>query len=298
MRSIGLLALLALLALARPTAAGKPSADTVETYARQLEDGDGYKVRLSAAMWLARTHDPRAIKAMIRAVQVEPVRSVRRVAAVSLGKMVNASTPERLRARAREALAVAAERDRDSKVRGNARQALARLARLPGASAAKKRASGVFVHIGKPTDLTRTAPKPLPAHLRKTVARTLHEQVPDYLLRWPTGRPPTQGELTSSDTRGYFVGASVMKFQVKRMGQGAEVRCSVAMFVNPWDGSDSQEKWSEKEAASATGSGKVMSAFTKRGIAQAKCDCVLAVAEQMTTREVVPFLERLVDARQ
>ena len=294
MRSIGLLALLALLALARPAAAGKPSGDTVETYVRQLEDGDAYKVRLSAALWLARTNDPRAIKAMIRAVQVEPVRAVRRVAAVSLGKMVEASTPERLRERAREALGIAADRDRDRRVRRNARRALARLARLSGASSARKGATGVFVHIGKPTDMTGTAPKPLSKYLRRAVARALQERVPDYRVRWPTGRPPTQEELARENTRGYFVGASVMKFRVKRMGDGAEVRCAVAIFVNRWEGRDMQEKWSEKEAASATGSGKVMSAFTRRGIYQAKCDCVLAVAEQMTTREVVPFLRRLV----
>jgi len=37
----------------------------------------------------------------------------------------------------------------------------------------------------------------------------------------------------------------------------------------------------------------VIGSSTPSGIASAKRDCVLAVAEQITARQVVPFLQRL-----
>lgn len=304
MRSVVLVALATLLVLGGPALADRSAKrrseqDHVATNVRHLEDSDAYKLRLSAALSLSKSNDPRAIKAMIRAVQVEPVRSVRRVAALSLGKMVDGSTAGELREDAVRALRIAVERDRDSKVRRNAKRSLARIDRLP--TPARSRRSGaarVFVHLGKPKDLTKTGPAALPDELQTAVSRALRTHAPEYRLRWPTGGVPTQAQLKQYEARGYFVGASVVKFRVTRQGNAAEVQCSVSMHVSAWQGRDVQEKWSEQEAASATGSGKVMSAATKSGVAKAKCDCVLAVAEQMTEREVVPFLRRLVASQE
>jgi HEAT repeat protein len=303
MRAVCLVALMALFALGQPALADRrtgqrSNGDRVAANVRQLEDGNGQKVRLSAALWLARTRDPRAIKAMVRAVQVEPVRAVRRVAAVSLGKMVDEGTPGDLRDQAVKALHMVAERDRDSKVRRNARESLARIERLP-APAGTRRPGGarVFVHVGKPKDLTKTGPDVLPRYLHDRLVKSLRKHAPEYRLRWPGGGLPTQADLQQHEAQGYFVGASVVKLRVQRLGNGAEVQCSVAMHVNAWKGSDTLEKWSEQEAASATGNGKVMSAYTPKDIDKAKCECVLAVAEQVTERQVVPFLRRLVAAQ-
>ena len=68
------------------------------------------------------------------------------------------------------------------------------------------------------------------------------------------------------------------------------------MRIAPWTGNDGGEKWEANKAASASGSAKAQTGNSQREIDGGVRDCLEAVAEDVTTRQVVPFLKRLAQA--
>ena len=81
-----------MLALAVVAALAAPArADKVDDLVRDLKTGSDYKVRLSAALSLAKLGDKRAIPAFVIALN-DKDKTVRGAAAVSLGKLVDAAT--------------------------------------------------------------------------------------------------------------------------------------------------------------------------------------------------------------
>jgi HEAT repeat protein len=267
--------------------AGTARADKVDLLVKQLARGN-YKLRLSAALKLSRFRDERAVAAMVRALRRDDRNTIRRVAALSMSRMVDESLPVSLRKRAIAALKRARSKDRDKKVRENAAASLKKLDGLGSNPNAK-----VFLHIGKPADLTRSAPRDAPRRMHLAVRRTLRSHAPKYAQDWPTGKLPTKRELERKGAKAFFVGASVSSLRVRKTRGRAEVRCSVSVRVSPWEGRDGKERWRADQTASATGNGKVVGAASRRGIDAAKRDCLLAVVEQITARQVVPFLRKL-----
>jgi hypothetical protein len=295
------------------TKAGAEAIDSIDERVAQLERSGDYKVRLSAAVQLAKSDDPRAAAAMVRLLENESSKTMRRLAALSLGTMVNGDTPSRLRGQVERALTHAAENDPDRKVRRHAQGSLEQLAEVATRPAGDKPAQttrppvsltplrpgerGVFLHITAPRDASRRAPKGLPPQLHDAVRAMLRRKVPEYRLDWPSQSPPTAGELKQARLHAYRVQPSVMELRIEARGSQAEIQCTVALHVNPWQGSDSAELWSEKQAASATGRGRVTGANRQDAIAAAQRDCVVTVAERITSEQVVPFLRRLEAAK-
>ena len=271
----------------------------------EMESGSDYKVRLSAAVRLARTHDPRATAAMVRVLESEPSKTMRRLAALSLGTMVDGSTPRKLRAEVERVLAHAAEEDVDRKVRRHAQRSLEKLATVPArpdvASPQPPRTTGrpqgVFLHVSAPRDVARNSPKGLAPLLHDTVRGALRKHAPEYRLDWPTQSPPTASDLERARMRAYRVQAAVMEYRIQPRGSMAEVECQVTVQVNPWQGSDTAERWSERQAAAASGRGRVRGDNRREAIAAAQRDCVTTVAERITSEQVVPFLRRLEAAK-
>ena len=306
MRSMGLVAMLIVaFGVGYPTIAG---ADTIDTLIERLEESGDYKARISSALRLAKTQDRRAIQALVQVLEdTDGRRTLRRIAALSLGSMVGTSTSAALRKRVHRVLTHVAKSDRDRKIRRNATRALQQLQespqridtvaqpapRMAPSVKGKPRRGGVFVHIGMPRDRSRRPPRDIAPALRKTLRETLQSEAPRYRLDWPTGQPPTAAELSTAGVRGYHVRSAVMEYKVQRRGQRAEVQCAVSLQVNPWFGSDGEERWSERQAASANGRGRVTGGSDKRAIAMSKRECAQAVAEQIATEQVVPFLRRL-----
>jgi uncharacterized protein (UPF0147 family) len=261
-------------------------ADQIDLHVKQLGGGE-FKLRLSAALKLSRFRDERAVTAMSRALIQDSERTIRRVAALSLSKMVDESLPVNVRRRAIASLKRARSKDDDPKVRENASTALKLLEGLEANPNAT-----VFLNVAKPTDLTSSAPRDTPARMHLAVRRTLRAHAPTFAQEWPNGTLPTKAQLARSGATAFFVGASVAVLEVKRVKGRTEVRCSVSVRVSPWEGRDGKERWTADRTASATGNGKVIGGTTRAGIDNAKRDCVLAVVEQITARQVVPFLKR------
>ncbi|HEY0195406.1 MAG TPA: HEAT repeat domain-containing protein [Kofleriaceae bacterium] len=279
-------------------------ADSIDTGIRQLGDARP-KVRLAAALALAKSHDPRAVIALADSLGRDGDATVRRVAALALGKMIDAHTAPDARELGLSALADAVGRDRDDKVRYTAERAQQDLGGLvhkhavaPGTAAAitavaARPGGGVFINVDPTTDQSRIAPSGAGERLSRIVKRRVEHT--GYTTSWPGGLP-TQTDLTSAHARGFIVASTVKKIELNKAGHQTQVSCKLEIRVAPWSGSDGGEKWEANRAASASGSAKALTGNTDREIAGGVRDCLEAVAEDVTDRQILPFLKRLTTA--
>lgn len=279
------------------------SADSIETSMRRLDIDASYKVRLSAALSLSKTRDPRAVISLAGALRDDRDPSIRRVAALALEKMLDARTAEDARELALAALDDARRSDRDPKVRDSAESALKALAglrkpRRATVAATTANAGGprpaVFVTIDNTTDMS----KQLPTGAGDQLARILKRSVEStgYATTWPGG-PPTSAELTSSRSRGFILASTIKKIEITKLGTQTQIACTVAVRVAPWNGRDGGERWEANRAASASGSAKATTGNRERDIQGGLRDCVEAVAEDVASRQVLPFLKSVASAR-
>jgi hypothetical protein len=147
----------------------------------------------------------------------------------------------------------------------------------------------VFVNVEAASDLSKRA-SATTASLTKIVRGTVKQK--GYAVEWPGG-PPTKQQLTSTNTVAFIVGATVKAIDIKAKGNKMEVGCTVAIRVAPWTGKDGAESWEANRAASASGSAKAVTGSGDRAVAGGILDCVEAVGEEITSRQVVPFIKRL-----
>ncbi|MBK9036284.1 MAG: hypothetical protein IPL61_34405 [Myxococcales bacterium] len=266
-------------------------ADAIDDEARQLASAPGYKRRLAAVLALSKSHDARAVRALVDGLRRDQEVQIRRVAALALGKSVDASTPGAARDLALAALTEAGK-ESDRKVRelaARSREIIAALAR----SAPVGDAPAVYVHLGVGVDLSSKAPRDAVERLVKTVRVTVARRAPGVATEWP-GRPPTEQQLTAAGSRGFLVAPTISALAVQKRGNQAEITCTVSVRVAPWAGVDGAEKWAAQRAASASGSAKAITSTDPASIASGMRDCVMAVAEEVTAKQVVPFLRKLI----
>lgn len=266
------------------------SADAIDTYVREL-GGGGYKVRLAAALALSKSKDARAAIALADALNGDRDATIRRVSALALEKMVDARTEDDAKELAIDALERAARSDRDAKVKASAAAALRALSGLRRGKTSRPSGNRpeVFVNI-EASDQSKKAPSDAPARLTRVVKVQIAKT--GYATDWPGGLP-TQRELASSRSRAFIVASTVKKVEVTRTARNATVACTVSVRIAPWTGTDGGEKWEANRAASAQGSAKAQTGTSQREIDGGVRDCLEAVAEDVTSRQVVPFLKRI-----
>jgi len=219
--------------------------------------------------------------------------SVREVAVLGLGKNVGPQTSASVRKRVAAALERVAGRDRSRRVRTQAKKALAAVTTLePREQRQPARPGSVFLHLTEPSDATNALSRAVRRELMTAVSRTINKHAPSFGMATRPKDLPTQSELEKKRLHGFYVGAQVAQLSVQRQGSRAEVRCKVAVRVGPWNGRDGGELIVADRSASASGSARVVGSGSQRGIVLSQRDCVVAVAEEITARQVVPFLER------
>ena len=267
------------------------AADAIDQNVKEMQS-KSQKVRLTAALALSKSKDPRAVLAVSGALNNDADPTVRRVAALALEKMLDASTAEDARELALDALDKAAKGDRDAKVKSTAESALKALAGLRRATPASTKSTkpSVFVNVDSAVDQSNKAPKDAPDRVIKIVRRGIEKT--GYSTSWPGGLP-TSKELTQSKSQAYIVAANVKKIDISKGARQTTIACTVAIRVAPWSGKDGGEKWEANKAASASGSAKAMTGNSDRDVNAGMRDCLEAVAEDVTNRQVVPFLKRL-----
>jgi len=287
MRALAVVAACWMLAGAHPA-----SADTVESAVHQLGDG-GYKVRLAAALSLSKSHDPRAVIALAGALRDDESATIRRVAALALEKMVDARTAVDARELALGALENAAQKDIDQKVRDTAAHVLKALSELRTKRAKPARGDKpeVFVNVDGTQDQSKQLPSGAGDRLTKIVKSRIEGK--GYATTWPSGGLPSVAELSSSRSRGFIVAAAVKKIEVSKQGTQTQIACTLVVRVAPWTGKDGGERWEANRAASASGSAKATTGLRDRDIENGKRDCLEAVADDVTSRQIVPFIAHL-----
>ncbi len=268
------------------------SADTVETGVRQLARDNNYKVRLAAALSLSKSKEPRAVIALAGALRNDNDATIRRVSVLALEKMIDARTAEDAKELGIVALENAARNDSDAKVRENAARALKSLASFRRKKG-KSNGPTVFVNIDATTDQSNRLPTGGSARLTRIVKNNVDRN--GYATSWPGGLP-TAADLTSSRSRGFIIASTVKKVDITKTGSQTEIACTVVLRVAPWNGTDGGERWEANRAASASGSAKATTGSRASDIQSGVRDCVEAVAEDVTARQVVPFLKRLAQA--
>jgi len=147
----------------------------------------------------------------------------------------------------------------------------------------------VFVNVETANDITKRAASTT-ASLTKVVRGTVKAK--GYSVDWPGG-PPTKAELTDSGALAFVVGTTVKTIDITAKGSQTEVKCTLAIRIAPWNGTDGTEAWEANRAASASGSAKAVTGSNDKAIAGGIRDCVEAVGQEITTRQVVPFIKRL-----
>ena len=268
------------------------AADPIDTGVRQLARDNTYKVRLAAALSLSKSKEPRAVIALASALRNDEEATIRRVSVLALEKMIDPRTADDAKELGIAALENAAANDGDAKVRENASRALKALAGLR-----RKRHSNappVFVNIDNTTDQSNKLPSGVGARLTRIVKTSVERT--GYATTWPGNGLPTAADLSSSRSRGFIVASTVKKVDITKAGSQTQIACTVVLRVAPWNGSDGGERWEANRAASASGSAKATTGPRDRDIQSGVRECVEAVAEDVTARQVVPFLKRLAQA--
>jgi hypothetical protein len=265
------------------------AADTIASNVAQLEHGPTYKVRLAAALALSKSRGARAILALANALDNDEDATVRRVSALALQNMIDARTPDDARVLGIDALERASSLDKDAKVKSTAIATLKTLAAFRNKPTTSK-GPPVFINIDATLDQSKRVPKEASANVTKIVKSKV--DATGYATAWPGGLP-TQAELSSSRSRAFIVASTVKQVDITKTGSRTQIACTIAIRVAPWGGKDGGEKWEANMAATASGSAKASTGSQDRDIQNGIRDCVEAVAEEVTARQVVPFIKRV-----
>lgn len=290
---------LAVLAACLLFCGGVAHADSIDNSTRELAANKPTKVRTAAVLTLGKSKDPRAVIAISSTVTNDKEATIRRIAALALQTMIDAKTADDARSLAFSALERASSIDKDAKVRETAANVLTKLApykktkSTPAVASASSKTPTVFVNIDKAIDQSKKAPQDAPDRVSKIVRKGIERT--GYSTSWPGGLP-TSKDLATNKSQGYIVASTVKKIEVTKGGKQTTIACTVAIRVAPWGGKDGGEKWEANRAASASGSAKAMTGNSPNEVTSGMRDCLEAVAEDVTNRQVVPFLKRLAQA--
>lgn len=254
---------------------GTARADKVDTLINRMLKSSDYKQRLSAALNLQKTRDPRAIPAYIKALN-DSDKTVRGVAAASLGKIIDGRTKSRVRKQAMAKLKKVAAKDDNAFVRKQAQKAYDAIKNLGSGGKAAK----VYVDVGKMSDKSKSG---MTRMMRKVTLETFRKKAPGMATKWPGGKKPNKKQLSKVGTTGYHVDGTLTSIDVRQNGSSAMVSCNISMLLASYP--------DKSMFGFLKGSAKVQSGSNEKEIGYAKEDCVGAVVEDLVRRKIIPTIE-------
>lgn len=267
-------------------------ADNVDTLIKQLGDS-AEKIRLVAAVNLAKTGDERGILPLSKTVMTDSDKNVRAAAAVGLGKLISANPKSRMKSLAMKNLAAAAANDSSDFVK---QQASAALKTIEGGGSAGGGGSGggggggkapgkggIYVNVGPMSAKTSSAKNDkLRALMVKTTEKTLGKVASQMSLSWPGGTPSKQA-LASKGVAGFYVDGTLNTLDVKVSGGGATISCKVSMLL-----ADFPDK---SVFGFLSGGASVTASSSQSDQDLASEDCVSAVIENLIANKIVPTIK-------
>ena len=273
-----------LLALGRPA-----HADNVDALVTQLANDDSDRVRLSAALNLAKLGDgsTKVVLALAKALLNDGDKDVRAACAVGLGKLVTSRTSSTLKGLAVKNLQNAASNDSSEFVKQQAQKALIQITGQSGSSGTGPGPStsgggGIYVNIGPMSSKTGQNDDKLKALMVKVAQQTMARSAPGMTTSWPGG-PPSKGALASKKVAGFYVDGTLNQLQVKTSGGGATISCKVSMLL-----ADFPDK---NMFGFLNGGASVTAGTSAADQAMASEDCVQAVIENLIANKIVPTIK-------
>ncbi|HVV81743.1 MAG TPA: HEAT repeat domain-containing protein [Kofleriaceae bacterium] len=266
-------------ALALVAVIGTAHADNVDVLLKDLSGGRDFKVRLAAALSLARLGDPRAIPGFLAALD-DSDKTVRGAAVVGLGKVVDASSSELTRKRVVAALDKLAHGDPSDPTTRQAiktRDAIAKLG--PSVTVT---AGGYYINLA-PMTAKAKGTEALRDLMRETAQKGLLKVDPRITVTWPNGKEPTQKDLDKAKVRGYYVDGAIQEVTVVEKGSASLVSCKISMLIATFPG--------KSIFGFLEGGAKVQGSNTPKDIEAAKQDCVTAVVEDLVAKKIMPTIQ-------
>ncbi len=255
-------------------------ADKVDRLIKQLTSSSDYKVRLSAALSLSKQKDPRSITAFVRALR-DKDKTVRGVAAASLGKLVTSSTPKGVRNLALVSLKKVAAKDNNSFVRKQAKKAYRAVKELGASAGGIAKAGSTYVNIGNMSAKTPNASK-MRKLMRRTTRKTFQKKASQMVTQWPGGSP-SKKQLKSKKVKAFHVDATLNELKVTARGSSRLISCKVSMLLATYP---------EKSMFGfLNGGAKVQAGSSERDVGYAKEDCVAAVIESLVATKIIPTIK-------
>lgn len=265
-------AVLAVIALCIPRGA---HADKVTNLISQLTGSSNYKVRLSAALNLAKLNDPRSIPAFIKALK-DKDKTVRGVAAASLGKIIDGNTPKSRRTSALKALKRAASRDKNAFVRKQAQKAYDSITALSGGGAKNAK---IYVNIG---GMSAKSSK-MKGLMVKTAKRVFAKKGRSMTTSWAGGKAPSKKQIRKKKMKAFHVSGTLEALKTSKSGSSSLISCKVRMIL---------ASYPEKSMFGfLDGGAKVQAGTSSRDIEFAKEDCVAAVVESLVGSKIIPTIK-------
>jgi uncharacterized protein with PIN domain len=261
--------------------AGDARADQVRQLVDQLENHSDYKVRLSAALSLAKLNDQRSVPAFIRALR-DSDRTVRGVAAASLGKVINRSTRPPIRKRALDELKRTAAQDDNAFVRKQAEKAYEALRQFDEAAATPSpQAGGVYLDLGGMASKAGDQ-RAMRELMRQSAQRSFQRAAPNFMLQWPGGRNPSKRDIDSRKMNAFHVDGTLTELTTERRGASTLVSCKVNMLLATYP--------DKSMFGFLNGGARVQAGSSERDVKLAVEDCVNAVVEDLVSKRIIPTI--------
>ncbi|HEY5926638.1 MAG TPA: HEAT repeat domain-containing protein [Kofleriaceae bacterium] len=258
-------------------------ADAVDTLVKQLGDSSD-KVRLAAALNLAKSGDERGILPLAKSLLNDRDKNVRGAAAVGLGKLIKANPSTKYKSLATANLKTAASNDGSEFVKTQASNALTTIG--SGSTTSPQPAGGgggIYVNVGPMSSKTSSSKNDkLRALMVKTAQKTLSKVASSMQQTWPSGTP-SKSDLAKKSVSGFYVDGTLNTLDIKTSGGGATISCKVSMLLA--DFPDKSVFGFLNGGASVTASGSQ----TDQDLASE--DCVTAVIENLITTKIVPTIK-------
>jgi hypothetical protein len=257
-------------------------ADNVDTLIKQLTDSSE-KVRLAAALNLAKGGDERAIYPLAKAVTGDDDKDVRAAAAVGLAKLIPNFPKNNRKGIAVANLKSAARNDSSSFVKQQAQKALDT---INGGGSSSPTPSGggggIYVNIGPMSSKTTGSNNTkLRALMVKTAQKTMGKVAPTMSLTW--SGTASKAALAAKGVAGFYVDGTLNTLDIKTSGGGATISCKVSMLLADFP---------DKSVFGFLNGGASVTASSSQGDQElAAEDCVTAVIENLIANKIVPTIK-------
>jgi hypothetical protein len=257
-------------------------ADNVDTLIKQLTDSSE-KVRLAAALNLAKGGDERAIYPLAKAVTGDDDKDVRAAAAVGLAKLIPNFPKNNRKGIAVANLKSAARNDSSSFVKQQAQKALDT---INGGGSSSPTPSGggggIYVNIGPMSSKTTGSNNTkLRALMVKTAQKTMGKVAPTMSLTW--SGTASKAALAAKGVAGFYVDGTLNSLDIKTSGGGATISCKVSMLLADFP---------DKSVFGFLNGGASVTASSSQGDQElAAEDCVTAVIENLIANKIVPTIK-------